>query len=139
MAEELSDEELQALLASAANNRTHTGENPLANAPLSYDFKRPQRVNKDQLRVMESIHEQFARLFSSTLSGTMRMVVDVDLAFVDQVLYSEFILSLNTPCSAYSFTMDPPGSPAVLCFAPELLMAAGRSRLRRPGTPTPLV
>lgn len=83
---------------------------------------------------LESIHEQFARLFSSTLSGTMRMVVDVDLAFVDQVLYSEFILSLNTPCSAYSFTMDPPGSPAVLCFAPELLMAAGRSRLRRPGT-----
>ena len=123
MAEELSDEELQALLASAANHGPQTGENPLVNAPLSYDFKRPQRVNKDQLRVMESIHEQFAQLFSSTLAGSMRMVVDVDLAFVDQVLYSEFILSLNTPCSTYRFTMDPPGSPAVLCFAPELLMS----------------
>lgn len=123
MTEDLSDEELQALLASAGKSSSKAGGNPLVNAPLSYDFKRPQRVNKDQLRVMESIHEQFARLFSSSLAGSMRMVVDVDLAFVDQVLYSEFILSLNTPCSAYSFTMDPPGAQAVLCFAPELLMA----------------
>ena len=123
MAEDLSDEELQALLASAVDNARRSGDDPLVNAPLSYDFKRPQRVNKDQLRVIESIHEQFARLFASTLSGSMRMVVDVDLAFVDQVVYSEFIQSLSTPCLAYCFTMTPPGSPAVLCFASELLMA----------------
>ena len=123
MSEDLSDEELQALLASAGKPDAKAGGNPLVSAPLSYDFKRLQRVNKDQLRVIESIHEQFARLFSCSLAGSMRMIIDVDLAFVDQVIYSEFILSLNTPCSAYSFTMDPPSAPAVMCFAPELLMA----------------
>ena len=123
MAEDISDEEIQALLGAALDNKQRSGDDSLVNAPLSYDFKRPQRVNKDQLRVIESIHEQFARLFSSTLAGSMRMVVDVDLAFVDQVIYSEFIQSLSTPCSAYCFTMTPPDSPAVLCFAPELLMA----------------
>ena len=123
MAEDLSDEELRALLASTTDNAYRPGDDPLVNTPLSYNFKRPQRVNKDQLRVLENIHEQFARLLSSTLSGSMRMVVDVDLAFVDQVVYSEFIQSLSNPCSAYCFTIAPPGSPAVMCFAPELLMA----------------
>ncbi len=123
MSENLSDEELEGLLSSVVKSESARGNNPLVNAPLSYDFKRPERVNKEQLRAIESIHEQFARMFSSSLAGSMRMAIDVDLAYVDQVLYSEFVLSLNAPCSAYSFTMDPPGAPAVLCFAPELLMA----------------
>ncbi|SVD86083.1 uncharacterized protein METZ01_LOCUS438937 [marine metagenome] len=50
----------------------------------SYDFKHPARVNKDQLRTLENLHDNFARLLSSTFSGAMRAVVDVDTAFVDQ-------------------------------------------------------
>ena len=65
----------------------------------------------------------FARLSSATLSAAMRMVADVDLAFVDQVPYNEFILSLSSSSSAYGFLMDPPGARAILSFSPELLMA----------------
>ncbi len=96
---------------------------PLARVPMSYDFKRPQRVNKDQIRAIESLHEQFARLFSSTISTAMRTVVDIDLAFVDQPLYGEFIVSLPNPCGAFSFTVEPTGGKAVLCLAPELMMS----------------
>ena len=123
MAEELSDEELQTLLTAAGNKGQLAGDTPLANTPLAYDFKRPQRVNKDQLRIIETIHEHFARLSSATLSAAMRMVADVDLAFVDQVPYNEFILSLSSSSSAYGFLMDPPGARAILSFSPELLMA----------------
>lgn len=124
MPEEISDDELRTLLSSVGKKgASQPSVDTFSQTPLAYDFKRPQRVSKDQLRTLENIHEQFARLFSSSLASSMRMVVDVDLAFIDQSLYSEFILSLPSPCSAYSFVMDPPGSNAVLSFAPELMMA----------------
>ena len=100
-----------------------TQSDELRNVPLSYNFKRPQRVNKDRVRVVENVHEQFSRLFSSTFAASMRMAVDVDLSFVDQPLYSEFILALPTPCGAFTFTLEPTGGKALLCMSPELMMA----------------
>jgi flagellar motor switch protein FliM len=122
MADELNEREIQHLL-DAGKRRSPSAADPLARTPLSYDFKRPQHLNKDQLRLVENIHEQFARLFSSTLASGMRMVVEADLAFIDQIMYSEFAMSLPKPCTAYSFTMSPSGQRAVLSFAPSLLMA----------------
>ncbi|MEW6755552.1 MAG: FliM/FliN family flagellar motor switch protein [Candidatus Latescibacterota bacterium] len=120
MPEDLTDDELRRLLSSVGPERAGVD---LSRTPLAYDFRRPQRVNKEQIRLLESLHEQFARTTAATLSAAMRMVVDVDVAFVDQALYHEFVLSLPSPCSAYSFVMDPPGAAAVLAFAPEVLMA----------------
>jgi len=124
MADEISEEELNALLSSVGNgSQSPTSSQSFARTPMAYDFRRPQQVNKEQIRLIENIHEQFSRRFSATLASSMRMVVDVDLAFIDQAVYGEFIISLSHPCSVYSFVMDPPGGSGVLCFAPELLMA----------------
>lgn len=124
MADEISDSELNELLSSVGDRRAdHGTRDPLGRTPLTYDFTRPQRVSKEQSRLVESLHEQFARLLASTLSSTMRGVVDVDLAFTDQALYGEFILTLPHPCTAYSFTVEPPGSRMVMAFSPDLLMA----------------
>lgn len=122
MADKITDTELQALLE-AAQARKQRAAAPPAGSSMSYDFRRPQLLNKDQLRIVETVHEHFARLFSATLASSMRMVVDVEIAFIDQVLYAEFVQSLPTPCSAYSFTVAPSGGRSVLAFAPELLMA----------------
>jgi len=89
----------------------------------SYDFKHPARVNKDQLRVLENLHENYARLLSSTFSGAMRAVVDVDVAFVDQTTYAEFIMGLSNPSCSYQFTMGPTNGQAVIDFAMPLLFA----------------
>ncbi len=91
--------------------------------PLSYDFRRPQRVGKEQGRLLESLHEQFARSLAGTLAGALRGVVDVDLAYTDQTLYGEFAQTLDRPCTAYSFGMEPPGNRAVLALATDLVMA----------------
>ncbi|MBT4611441.1 MAG: hypothetical protein HOC05_15465 [Gemmatimonadetes bacterium] len=83
----------------------------------SYDFKHPARVNRDQLRTLENLHDNFARLLSSTLSGAMRKIVDVDTAFVDQTTYREYILSLSNPSCTYQFLLDPMQGSVVLDFA----------------------
>ena len=46
---------------------------------------------------MHNLHEQFARLFSTSLSAFLRMIVEVKLVSVDQISYEEFIRSIPIP------------------------------------------
>lgn len=63
----------------------------------TYDFKRPERVSKDQMRSLEAIHEGFARNFGASLSAFLRTIVEVRVATIEQLTYSEFIHSLPNP------------------------------------------
>lgn len=63
----------------------------------TYDFTRPERVSKEQVRALSSIHETFSRNFGATLSGLLRTIVDVRVIGVEQLTYSEFIQSLPNP------------------------------------------
>ncbi|MBT3345123.1 MAG: flagellar motor switch protein FliM [Gemmatimonadetes bacterium] len=122
MPDELSDDELHELISAARASKS-PATRVSGGAAMSYDFRRPQQVNKDQARRMESVHEQFARLLAATISSNMRQVVDVDLAFCDQLVYNEFIVSLPSPGTAYSFVMGPHGGQAILSLANDLVMA----------------
>ncbi len=62
-----------------------------------YDFKRPERVSKDQMRALEGMHEAFARNFGASLSAFMRTIVEVKIADTEQLTYNEFINSLPNP------------------------------------------
>ena len=64
-----------------------------------YDFKRPERVSKDQMRALQTLHEGFARNFGASLSGFLRTIVEVKVANCDQMTYAEFISSLPNPTS----------------------------------------
>jgi flagellar motor switch protein FliM len=63
----------------------------------SYDFKRPERVSKDQMRALEALHEGFSRNFGAALSGYLRTIIEVNVANIEQLTYSEFIHSLPNP------------------------------------------
>ena len=89
-----------------------------------YDFRHPARVNRDQLRTLENLHDNFARLLSSTFSGAMRAVVDVDTAFVDQTTYAEFIMSLSNPSCSYQFTLGPTSGQAIIDVAMPIVFAS---------------
>ena len=62
-----------------------------------YDFKRPERVSKDQMRALEALHEGFGRNFGAALSGYLRTIIEVSVAHIEQLTYSEFIHSLPNP------------------------------------------
>jgi flagellar motor switch protein FliM len=62
-----------------------------------YDFKRPERVSKDQMRALETLHESFGRTFASSLSGFLRTIVEIKVAHIEQMTYSEFIQGLPNP------------------------------------------
>src|SRR5205085_3501902 len=62
-----------------------------------YDFKRPERVGKEQMRALQTLHEGFGRNFGAALSALLRSIVEVKLTSVDQLTYSEFVFSLENP------------------------------------------
>ncbi|MEM1011582.1 MAG: flagellar motor switch protein FliM [Planctomycetota bacterium] len=63
----------------------------------TYDFKRPERVGKEQARALETLHDAFARNFGAALSGYLRTIVEVSVSHIEQLSYSEFIHSLPNP------------------------------------------
>ncbi len=61
----------------------------------TYDFRRPDKLSKDQLRTLQMVHESFARLSTSALSAFLRTPVQVELMSVDQVPYEEYLRTVN--------------------------------------------
>lgn len=78
-------------------SHSRRGEEPVE--ILNYDFKRPERVSKDQMRALQTLHEAFARNFGASLSGFLRTIVEVKVASCEQMTYSEFVAGLPNPTS----------------------------------------
>ncbi|PAF46012.1 flagellar motor switch protein FliM [Helicobacter sp. 11S02629-2] len=74
---------------------------------IVYDFRRPNRVSREQLRSFRSIHDKMARNLSNQISAIMRSIVEIQLHSVDQMTYGEFLMSLPTPTSFNVFSMKP--------------------------------
>ena len=63
----------------------------------TYDFKRPDKFSKDQIRTLYMLHENFARLLNTYLSTSLRTMVNVEVASVEQLTYQEFVQSMANP------------------------------------------
>lgn len=72
---------------------------------VPYNFSRPPRVSKDRRANLESIYARFALSVQALLSSMLRMPVDVVVGSVEQAMFSEFILSLGTPCASFVFAI----------------------------------
>ena len=127
MAKILSQEEIDALLStvSAGEEVAQQEQAPeeKARSIVVYDFKHPNRVSKDQLRTLENMHENFAGHIGSVLSNIQRAMLDVDLVSVDQITYSEFIMSLVSPSCTFTFTAEPMEGACIIDFNPTLTYA----------------
>ena len=73
----------------------------------AYDFKRPERVSKDQMRALENLHEGFSRNFGAALSGFLRTIMEVKVASIEQMTFSEFTHSLPNPTCFCLLSCDP--------------------------------
>lgn len=62
-----------------------------------YDFTRPSKFSKEQLRTLEIIFENYARLISTYLSGHLRTMVTAEVMNAEAITYSEFSNALINP------------------------------------------
>src|SRR5579863_9639947 len=87
----------------------------------TYDFRRPDRIAKDQLRAIHLLHENFARTLASSLSAYLRAYVAVNLVSVEQLSFMEFTQCLPSPTSMIALGMKPFDGNAVLEINPSLV------------------
>jgi flagellar motor switch protein FliM len=110
MTEVLSQDEIDQLLTAISTGEVE-GEEALKRAETRkikiYDFKRPDKFSKDQIRTLQMMHETFARLTTTSLSAQLRTIVHVHVASVDQLTYEEFLRSIPNPTTLAVINMDP--------------------------------
>jgi flagellar motor switch protein FliM len=87
----------------------------------AYDFKRPERVGKEQMRALQTLHEGFGRNFAIALSALLRSMVEVKLTGADQLTYSEFVFSLENPTCFNVLRADPLEGNLILDINPSIL------------------
>ena len=111
-----------------------------------YDFKRPERVSKEQMRALEGIHETFARNLGAFLSGFLRTIVEIRVATAEQLTYSEFIHSLPNPTNFNLLTAEPLEGQMCLELSPliiypiiDRLLGGSNSELFIPHRPLTLI
>ena len=100
MNEVLSQDEIDQLLTAISTGDIESEEVSQATDQRKikiYDFKRPDKFSKEQIRTVSIMHETFARLTTTALSAQLRSMVHVHVASVDQLTYEEFIRSIPNP------------------------------------------
>ncbi|WP_054738624.1 flagellar motor switch protein FliM [Cellulosilyticum ruminicola] len=100
MGEVLSQSEIDELFKALNTGELSVNEIQEANEQKGvkvYDFARPSKFSKEQLRTLEIIFESYARLVSTYLSGHLRTLVSVEVMNAEAVTYSEFSNALINP------------------------------------------
>lgn len=123
MTEVLSQDEIDQLLNAISSGDVDGAEAQPAASNKNikiYDFKRPDKFSKEQIRTVSIMHETFARLTTTALSAQLRSLVNVHVASVDQLTYEEFIRSIPTPTALAVINMDPLKGSAILEIDPAV-------------------
>jgi flagellar motor switch protein FliM len=88
---------------------------------ITYDFRRPDRIPKEQLRSIHLMHDFLSRNLASSLGAYLRAYVNVSLVSVEQLSFGEFLQYLPTPTCISSIGMRPMDGNSVLEINPSLV------------------
>lgn len=150
MAKILSQEEVDALLKSHAKGAKSPAAGGAPEKPTSaqkakkaqpqkkvslYNFRRPDRVSREQMRSLHFMHDRFARNFSSSLSAYLRTITEVNLVSVEQLSYQEFLLSVPDPTCFNAISIRPLEGAFALEVNPQLVFPIIDKMLGGPGDP----
>lgn len=127
MTEMIANEELQNILMGVGGGSELQFDGVSSDRPEKdhsktkpYDFKRPDKFSKDQMRTLQMIHETFARMVTTSLSAQLRAAAAVHVSSVDQLTYEEFIRSIPSPTTLAIINMDPLRGSAVYEIDPSI-------------------
>lgn len=115
---------------------------PQAAAPekraVPFDFEKPDRIPKSQLRAIRFLYENFARTLSSSLSGYLRAFTSGHLVSVEQISYATFLDGLPPHTCMVSLSLMPYGDNGILEINPTLIFPILELLLGGKDTTTPV-
>ena len=87
---------------------------------MIYDFRRPDKFSRDQIRTLSVIHETFSRLSTVGLSAHVRSECMIHVCSVDQMTYEEFLRLIPNPATLAVINMNPLKGSALLEIDPVI-------------------
>ncbi len=115
----LSPEEIDRLFKKHGDT---TAPSAAKQAETLYDFRRPDRIPKEQVRAVYLVHDFLARRLAASLGAYLRTSVTISLASVEQRTFAEFLGCLPTPTCIAHVAVKPMDGNAVLEINPSLVM-----------------
>lgn len=119
----LTQDDIDALLAAPAALRRDAREYGAEHA-VPYNFRRPDRVSKEQLHALHVLHERFARTVSTSLSAYLRTLTELSMDRVEQLTYAEFLGSIPDPTAFYAIGLAVVDDLGALEIDPAIAFAA---------------
>jgi len=114
LARQLSQQEIDAVFESAQDRKREV-------QAVRFDFRRPDRIPKSQVRAIHLLHDTFVRNLVSSLSAYLRSYLAVNLVSVEQLSYAEFLDGLPSPTCMVSLGLKPYDGQGVLELNPSLV------------------
>src|SRR6266545_8278064 len=71
----------------------------------AYNFRRPDRISKEQIHSLHFLHDRFARSVATSLSAYLRAVTTLSVLSVEQCSYAEFLMSVFNPTAFYALAI----------------------------------
>ena len=73
---------------------------------VPYNFRRPDRLSKDQVRSLYLLHDLFAQSLSSSLPLFLRAITEVTLISVEQQSYGDYLRGMSDPTTIFTIDAD---------------------------------
>jgi len=113
----LSQSEIDALLAAMNSGDAADVIAPAEEKVIEakkYDFANPQKFNRDQLKTLENIFENFARTVTSFMTGYLRTAASIEVVNSESIMYRDFNVALSSPCILAMVELQPLSAGSVI-------------------------
>lgn len=120
----LSQNEIDALLDALSTGEVQMNELQESQKQIDYklyDFRRPNKFSKEQLRTLQVLHGGFARILTNFLTGYLRSNIQIEVVSVDQLTFEDFIRSIPSPTVLVVFSLSPLKGTAIAQLDPVFL------------------
>ncbi len=88
-----------------------------------HDFRRASKFAKDQIKTLNIIYDNYARLVTNFLTGYLRTLVQVDVVSVEALPYSDFSNSVSNPVILSIIEFAPLSGSIILEMEPHVAFA----------------
>ncbi len=122
----LSQDEVDALLKGISGGDIEEPEESVSEEDLdyqAYDFTRQQGIVQVKMPALEVINDSFLRSMRSSLSNSLRRIIDITAVPMQMDRFGAFVRTLPVPSSLQIFKMEPFRGNALFVLEPKLVFA----------------
>jgi flagellar motor switch protein FliM len=91
--------------------------------PRTYDFRRPTKLSREHVRILQIAQESFARQATTTLTSALRTGARLELVGIEQFSYDDYIATLPPSYFLAVFTLEPLPGKGLLAYPLDTAMA----------------